>query len=60
MVVAINTIAAGDRALAEKHARQTLEHRLGRSLSDQEWASYKSSLVAFFQLLLSWEASPSS
>jgi hypothetical protein len=36
-------------------ARLAIEHRLGRRLSEQEWASYRLRLVAFFQLLRSWE-----
>jgi hypothetical protein len=54
-MTARDTIATSERPSVEKHARLTIEGRLGRQLSDQEWASYRSRLVAFFQLLRSWE-----
>jgi hypothetical protein len=53
-MTAHDTLAAEERSSAEEHARLAIENRLGRRLSDQEWALYRSRLVAFFQLLRSW------
>jgi hypothetical protein len=54
-MIAPNAIATDKRAAAEDCARLAMEARLGRRLSDPDWASYRSRLVAFFQLLRSWE-----
>jgi hypothetical protein len=55
MMAAPNTIITSKRPVVEERARRVIEDRLGRRLSDQEWAAYRSRLVAFFQLLGSWE-----
>ena len=59
-MLAPGTIASNERLVAEERARLALERRLGRSVSEREWASYRSRLVAFFQLLRSWEKTSSS
>ena len=48
-------IATGERSSTEERARVAIESRLRRRLSEQEWTAYRSRLVAFFQLLRSWE-----
>ena len=37
-------------------ARETIESSLGRELSDEEWALYRSRLLAFLKVLHSWDA----
>jgi hypothetical protein len=54
------TTATYKRPSAEERDRLAFENRLGRRLSKQEWASYRSRLVSFFQLLRSWEKASSS
>jgi hypothetical protein len=59
-MVSSHTIADAAQLGVEESARLAFEDRLGRQLSEQEWTSYRSRLVAFFQLLRSWEERPSS
>jgi hypothetical protein len=57
MIVPDN-IGKAESRRADERARLAIEDRLGRHLSDQEWVSYRSRLVAFVQLLASWEKYP--
>jgi hypothetical protein len=59
-MAAPHVATSNKHSVAEEQARRVMEDRLGRRLSDQEWQSYRSRLVSFFQLLASWEVRPSS
>jgi hypothetical protein len=56
-VIVPDNTGNAERFQVDERARRAIEDRLGRQLSDQEWASYRSRLVAFVQLLASWEKS---
>lgn len=40
---------------AEERARKSLEAKIGRSLSDDEWRIVQEHLTAFFRVLASWQ-----
>jgi hypothetical protein len=56
-MIAYNTRKA-ERLRMDEPTRLAIEDHLGRQLSEQEWATYRSRLVAFVHLLASWEKSP--
>jgi len=49
------TLPTPARTSAEAVARACLSEHAGRELSDEEWTAYKARLLAYLQLLRSWE-----
>ena len=53
----LNLAAAGDNdsSRAEKTARDTLDHHMGRATTDAEWATARARLLEFVAVLRSWD-----
>lgn len=51
----INANLTTNGANREAAARSTIEARLGRDVSDQEWALWRARLLAYVKLLKTWD-----
>jgi hypothetical protein len=52
----VNAVNERSPTSVQSEARAFFEARLGRCVTDEEWAAFRERLLAFVQLLRSWEA----